>query len=1004
MLQSSEKVNHKIEEDLMKLRLMFFALLLVVLAGGVFAQGMQTATLEGTVTGADGTGMPGVTVSVTSPALMGERTAISVAGGDYVLRGLPPGEYRIKFSLEGMKASDVTRTLPLGVSTRVDAKMSLSTVTEAITVTAAPSTVLESSTVGANIRKETVEQLPILRQPTDIASLSPGVTADRGGRATTPVAGQLSINGAMAYDNNFMVNGVNVQDNIFGNTNNLFVEDAIQETQVLTSGISAEYGHFTGGVLNVITKSGGNKFSGTFRDNLSKPTWINLTPFEKGFRGDGVALSPAAPHTSHSLSNVYEGTLGGPIMKDRLWFFVAGHKETSSAPASLALTGIPYTVTTGNNRPEYKLTGNIGSGHTLQVDYIDNPVTRNLEVQVAPLTLSAVGTNSVRENRGYTGFYSGVLTTNVFAEARYSKKHFGFRGLGGTLTDIPDSPIRSSTRFTGVTTAGTFNAPYFDATDPEDRNNRQAAASLSYFLSTANMGSHDLKGGYEQFVDERTGGNSQTATSYVFFGAYKNNAGVPVLVNGELIPTFSANRAGNQDTRIGLYIATRGAKLDTTTNSFYINDRWNLNSHLNFNIGGRYEKVNTKATGGLTPIDTSNFTPRLGASFDPKADGKYKFDVTYAQYVGRYNPALTGATTPVGNPALLYGYYTGPAGEGKNFAPGFDPKNYHFYYASVPTANVFVRDGLHAPVSNEVTLSAGMALPKSGWAKATFTNRKFTDFIEDFIRIQDGCTNVTLQGVSAGCADNKVYDNSNGPKRLYQAADIQAHYDLTRSWGLEGNWTHQFKNSGNYEGEAGQTIAPSAFGNRPEIQDARELTTGRLAQFEADRFRVWSTYNFNLGRFGSLGTGLLFRYDSGLTYSYSVAIPRTAASKALNPGYTGAGSTATIIFGDRGAGTFNSTSLFDTSLQWNIPISVVTPWIKFDIRNLFNDHTQIAGNTTICTFQNTASAACNAGTTGPVDSLGYATSFNKSATFGRPTASTSYVSPRQYLIYAGVRF
>ena len=892
----------------MKWKLTLLSLLVVVLAGtgSIFAQGMQTATLEGTVSGSDGSPMPGVTVTVSSPALMGERTAISNGSGEYFLRGLPPGDYRIKFSLEGMKPTEVKKTLPLGVSTRVDARMALSTVTEVITVTGSSPTVLESTTVGANIRKETVEQLPILRQPVDIASLSPGVTADRGGRATTPVAGQLSINGGMAYDNNFLVNGINVQDNIFGNTNNLFVEDAIQETQVLTSGISAEYGHFTGGVLNVITKSGGNKFAGTFRDNLSKATWLNLTPFEKGFRGDGVALAPAAPHTSHTLSNIYEGTLGGPIMKDRLWFFLAGHKETSNTPNSLALTGIPYTVTQGNNRPEYKLTGNIGSGHTLQVDYIDNPVTRNLEVQVTPMVLSAVGTNSVRENRGYTGFYSGVLAPNVFAEARYSKKHFGFRGLGGTLTDIQDSPFRSSaSRFPGVTVSGTFNAPYFDATDPEDRNNKQAGASLSYFLSTAKLGSHDIKGGYEQFVDERTGGNSQTATGFVFFGAYKNNAGVPVLENGDLIPMFGNNRAANQDTRLALYFATRGAKLDTTTNSFYINDRWNLNSHLNFNIGGRYEKTKSSATGGIVPIDTSNFAPRLGASFDPKADGKYKFDVTYAQYVGRYNPALTGANTPVGNPALLYGYYTGPAGEGKNFAPGFDPKNYHIYYASVPTANVFVAPGMHAPVSNEVTLSAGMALPKSGWTKMTLTNRKYTDFIDDFILIKNGCTNVVLQGISAGCADNKVFDNTNGPKRLYQAGDIQAHYDLTRNWGLEGNWTHQFKNNGNYEGESGQSIPTSAFGNRPEIQDPRELTTGRLAQFEADRFRMWSTYNFNLGRFGSLGTGLLFRYDSGLTYSYAVAIPRTAASKALNPGYKGQASSATIIFGPRGAGQFS---------------------------------------------------------------------------------------------------
>ena len=75
--------------------------------------------------------------------------------------------------------------------------------------------------------------------------------------------------------------------------------------------------------------------------------------------------------------------------------------------------------------------------------------------------------------------------------------------------------------------------------------------------------------------------------------------------------------------------------------------------------------------------------PRLGVSFDPKGDGKWKFDVTYAEYAGRYNPSIFGANTGVGNPALLYGYYVGPPGEGGGFAPGFDPNNYVFYDAIV---------------------------------------------------------------------------------------------------------------------------------------------------------------------------------------------------------------------------------------------------------------------------------------------------------------------------------
>ena len=649
----------------MRFRLLITALLLLFVTGSVFGQGVQTATLEGTVTDQSGAGLPGVTISAKSPALMGERTAVTTGTGDYNLPGLAPGAYTISFALEGMQRMQVKKMLLLGLPTRVDAKMKVAAVTEAITVTASSPTVLENVTVGANIKHETVQQLPILRTPVEIAQLSPGVTGDRGGRGTTPVGGQLSINGGIAYDNNFLINGVNMQDNIFGNTNNLFVEDAIQETQVLTSGISAEYGHFTGGVVNVITKSGGNVFTGSFRDDLTKPQWLKLTPYEKGFRGIGLNYANPAPHTG-SLSQIYEATLGGPIMRDRLWFFLAGRNEASTTPNNLQVTGYPYNVKLTNKRPEVKLTGNIGAGHTFQADYIDNPVKRDNEIQVTPLDPSAIGHNSSRPNHGASAFYSGVLTSNLFGEARWSKKVFRFVGVGGTSTAFVDSPMRTSTtRFPGITISGTYNAPYFDATDPEDRDNKQWFAAASYFLSRPTWGSHDIKGGYERFVDTRTGGNSQSATSYSFSTPYKQSApGVPVIgPDFRLIPVFTPKVAGSSaETRISWWLAIRGSVLDTTTDSLFLNDRWNLNQYLTFNLGVRHENTKARATGDLIPISTTNTSPRLGVSYDPRGDGKYKFDVTYATYAGRYNPALIGATTPVGNPGVIYGYYIGPAG------------------------------------------------------------------------------------------------------------------------------------------------------------------------------------------------------------------------------------------------------------------------------------------------------------------------------------------------------
>jgi hypothetical protein len=277
--------------------------------------------------------------------------------------------------------------------------------------------------------------------------------------------------------------------------------------------------------------------------------------------------------------------------------------------------------------------------------------------------------------------------------------------------------------------------------------------------------------------------------------------------------------------------------------------------------------------------------------------------------------------------------------------------------------------------------------------KATLTDRKYTDFIENFILIQNGCTNISLNGINAGCADNQLYQNSNLPKRSYQGSELQAHYDITRVWAVEGNWTHQFKNDGNYEGEGGQSLGATPVGDRPEMQSPREIATGHLAQYEANRLRAWTTYGFNFGHYGGLSAGLLWRYDSPLTFSYSLVTPRSAQSKALNPGYHGASPNVTILFGDRGAGQFNATSLFDTSLQYSLPISRVTPWIKFDVRNVFNKLTLLSYNTTITADPNS-----------PKDALGYPTGFLKAASFGRPAGATSYVQPRTFLVYAGVRF
>lgn len=957
--------------------------MVIILTGAslVMAQGTQSATIAGNVLGPDGLPLSGVTVRATAPNQMGERESLTQSQGDYVLRGLSPGRYAVRFSLEGFADVSVETVAPLGGIARADARMTLSATSEAITVTSESRPELETTTVGRNLTRQVVQHLPVSRTPMGIASLVAGVITDRIG-----LSGQVAIHGALNYDSAILVNGVNVQDPIGGFANSIYIEDTILETQVLTSGIAAEYGHFTGGVVNLITRSGGNDFTGSVRADFDKPEWRDETPFELGFRGEGVTRAAAVPR-SGELGEVYTATLGGPLAHDRLWFFGAVRDQEATGTPSLPVsaTRLPRVMT--NRRLEGKLNANITSNHSVQASYIDSPIEISHETLGSPLTIHAVSRDTTRVQNGAVYGYSGVLTQNLFAEARYSEKTWVFADFGGTSRDIVDSPFRSTTRFPGVIAAGTFNAPYFDATDPDERNNEQLFGALSWF-TTAGAGSHDVKGGIERFTVTRRGGNSQTSTDYVFYTGYQVVNGVPQYDSrGSLIPVFKPRQPGRtDDTRIAWWIASRGATLDITTDSFFLQDRWDLNA-WSFSAGVRHERVRSHATGGIEAVDTDTTVPRLGVAFDPAGNGRFKFDLTYAEYAGAYNPLFV-ADSSVGNPNMLYGYYTGPAGAGRDFAPGFDVSNYLFYYASVPTANVSSAAGLSAPVNQELAFSAGAALPGRGWLKATFVARSLRNVIEDFVTIDQGCTQIVFEGVDSGCFDNVVLRNSSIPERNYLAIQLQGTYGLTRDWTLAGNYTHQLRHHGTTEAHG------SPIGNRPEVQSPREYPYGRLAQFQAHRVRLWSTYTLGLGRAGTLSSGLVYRYDSPEVFSYATpGMARTAIQKARNPGYKTLG-TQTIYYGERGSGEFNAASLFDLSLTYAIPVMWrLEPWIKFDVLNVLNHDTQLRWNTTVT--PDAASA---------LDGNGLRTGYAKAAAFGRPRSATDYVVPREYFVSAGLRF
>src|SRR2546421_9365638 len=209
-----------------------YLLCLALLLVSTSALAQISGTLTGTVT-TDGKPLPGVTVTVSSPNLQGTRTTVSGGNGDYNFPALPPGTYSVAFELEGMQRVTKTTVLKLAETSRVDADLSVSRVSEAITVTAPAPSVLETTQVSTNFDAKTIESLPVDRNIQGRVLLAPGVT-------NTGPNNQIVIHGAQSFDNLYLVIGVVGKDNGSGQPQSAVIADSVQETTLLTAGTIAE--------------------------------------------------------------------------------------------------------------------------------------------------------------------------------------------------------------------------------------------------------------------------------------------------------------------------------------------------------------------------------------------------------------------------------------------------------------------------------------------------------------------------------------------------------------------------------------------------------------------------------------------------------------------------------------------------------------------------------------------------------------------------------------------
>ena len=230
--------------------------LLLCVGNTAFAQ-EQTVSIQGVVKDASGAVLPGATVEARNP-LAGTNTAVSSSDGVYRFPALPPGRYEITATLQGFKSTKIADTvLELGRNLTIDLTLSLASVSEEVSVTAESSPVIDvkSNAASASITRNTIERMPKGRDFTTILRQAPGAQAES-------KAGGTQIDGASGSENRFVLDGMDTTNLQNGTSGKTVLLDFVDEVQVKSSGYNAEFGGATGGVVNVLTKSGSNAFHG----------------------------------------------------------------------------------------------------------------------------------------------------------------------------------------------------------------------------------------------------------------------------------------------------------------------------------------------------------------------------------------------------------------------------------------------------------------------------------------------------------------------------------------------------------------------------------------------------------------------------------------------------------------------------------------------------------------------------------------------------------------------
>ena len=733
----------------------FLSILIFTLATGFSYAQRITGGIRGVVTDDEGVPFPGVTVELSSPVLMGGvHSEITGTKGAYRFINLPPGMYKLVFSLDGFQTIE-----KLEIKVRVKGTvtentiMKQTTLRETITVTGeAPVIDVTSSEESLSFDKELLEMIPSGRYSfLDVMKQAPGVITSGSGGGTTV----MSVAGSNSESNSFQIDGLDITGPRLGRPIVRPNQEIFSEVEVSGIGSPAEYGNYTGAIVNVVTKSGGNTFSGIVAyygqfasltgDNNPEPeTWESWT--------------------RHKFFDV-AFTLGGPIVKDKLWFFASANLTSDDYTG---WTSDPtYHSPTRDDNYFFKLSSQITNAHKLtgafayRYDFWQSVPT--------PWVMPEATTEGIGKVPYWNLMYTWIMSNNAYLELKtsgFSQKTSTLPrpDLGGDLS-IP----QHYDSLTGVYTQGIWW--------PSERNFRrnQATGALSYFAEDFLGGDHDFKVGIQY-------NRSYAGTLAGYPGGIQyTDYGGEFYTKTELDPSYYGGLVN------GL--------------SAFFDDSWSIGDRLTVNLGLRYDYSNASIpsytvmdvwtkTDGKTPaikdmVTWNSLSPRIGLAYQLTSDGK---TIIKAGYRRTQDPYHTGHNDwPGPNAGDYYGYwwdgtdwvrYWG-AGAGDNWA--LPPEDLKAPYSSMFSI------GLEREVFTDfsVGLSGVYKDQKNGIA---YWNSKGIYEVVPMVSPDNGQTYQIYNQLNPGVNKYEI-TNPEGFGQTYKGVTLQVRKRYSNNWLLNASLT-----------------------------------------------------------------------------------------------------------------------------------------------------------------------------------------------------------------------